>query len=240
MGTAPAVGDRLEGMRVVVTGASRGLGRALAEGFAEEGARVVVTATTTRRLEGTLARLRERGAGAQPLALDLRDRGSIAEAATAAVAVLGRVDALVNNASLLGVRAPLADAPMDDWDEVMAVNLSGTMAFTQALLPAIVQGGAIINVTSGASGRAGWGAYGVSKLGLEGVTRMLREELSDTGVRCVAVNPGGLRTAMRAAAYPGEDPATVPHPSSVLEPFVAIVAGADPGPLIDARDWVAS
>lgn len=231
------MGERLAGMRVVVTGASRGLGRALAEGFADEGARVVATATTTRRLEGTMARLRERGADAQAVPLDLRDRGSIAEAAAAAVAVLGRIDALVNNASLLGVRAPLADHPMDVWDEVVAVNLSGTMAFTQALIPAIVQGGAIVNVTSGAAGRAGWGAYGVSKLGLEGVTTMLREELTDTGIRCVAVNPGGLRTTMRAAAYPAEDPATVPHPSSVLEPFVAIVAGADPGPLIDAREW---
>ena len=231
------MGDRLAGMRVVVTGASRGLGRSLAEGFADEGARVVATATTVRRLEGTLSRLRERGADAQGVPLDLRDAASIAEAAAQAVAVLGRVDAVVNNASLLGLRVPLADHPMNVWDEVLAVNLSGTVAFTQALIPAISQGGAIVNVTSGAAGRAGWGAYGVSKLALEGVTSMLREELAGTGIRCVAVNPGPLRTTMRAAAYPQEDPATVPHPSSVLEPFVAIVAGADPGPRIDAADW---
>jgi NAD(P)-dependent dehydrogenase (short-subunit alcohol dehydrogenase family) len=229
--------DRLAGMRVVVTGASRGLGRALAEGFAEEGARVVATATTVRRLEGTLIRMRERGADAQGVPLDLRDAASIAEAAAQAVAVLGRVDAVVNNASLLGLRVPLADHPMDVWDEVLAVNLSGTVAFTQALIPAISQGGAIVNVTSGAAGRAGWGAYGVSKLALEGVTSMLRQELADTGIRCVAVNPGPLRTTMRAAAYPQEDPATVPHPSSVLEPFVAIVAGVDPGPRINAAEW---
>lgn len=234
------MGDRLAGMRVVVTGASRGLGRALAEGFAGEGARVVVTATTVRRLEGTLARLRERGADAQGVPLDLRDREGIAEAAAQSVAVLGRVDAVINNASLLGLRVPLADHPMDVWDEVVAVNLSGTVAFTQALIPAITQGGAIVNVTSGAAGRAGWGAYGVSKLALEGVTAMLRTELADTGIRCVAVNPGPLRTTMRAAAYPQEDPATVPHPSSVLDPFVAIVAGADPGPRIDAAGWAGS
>lgn len=223
-----------------MTGASRGLGRALAEGLADEGARVVATATTVRRLEGTLSRLRERGADAQGVPLDLRDGAGIAEAAAQAVAVLGRVDAVINNASLLGVRVPLADHPMDVWDEVVAVNLSGTVAFTQALIPAIVQGGAIINVTSGAAGRAGWGAYGVSKLALEGVTTMLREELADTGIRCVAVNPGPLRTTMRAAAYPQEDPATVPRPSSVLEPFLAIVAGADPGPRINAAEWSAS
>lgn len=231
------MGDRLAGMRVVVSGASRGLGRALAEGFADEGARVVATATTVRRLEGTLSRLRGRGADAQGVPLDLRDAASIAEAAAQAVAVLGRVNAVVNNASLLGLRVPLADHPMDVWDEVLAVNLSGTVAFTQALIPAISQGGAIVNVTSGAAGRAGWGAYGVSKLALEGVTSMLRQELAGTGIRCVAVNPGPLRTTMRAAAYPQEDPATVPHPSSVLEPFVAIVGGADPGPRIDAAEW---
>ncbi len=97
--------------------------------------------------------------------------------------------------------------------------------------------GCIINVTSGAAGRAGWGAYAVSKLGLEGVTTMLREELADRRIRCVAVNPGPVRTEMRAAAHPGEDPATVPHPSTVVEAFIAIAAGADPGPRIDAAQW---
>ncbi len=228
---------RLEGMRVVVTGASRGLGRAVAEGFGAEGARVVVTATAVRRLEGTMSRLRERGADVQGVPLDLADPGSVQEAAAQALAVLGRVDCVVNNASVLGERLPLADYPLGLWDSVMAVNLTGTVALTQALIPAISQGGSIINVTSGAAGRAGWGAYAVSKLGLEGVTAMLREELRDTGIRCVAVNPGPLRTTMRAAAYPGEDPQTVPHPSSVVEPFIAIAAGEDPGPRIDAAEW---
>jgi NAD(P)-dependent dehydrogenase (short-subunit alcohol dehydrogenase family) len=232
------VSERLAGMRVVVTGASRGLGRALAEGFAAEGARVVVTATSERHLEGTMARLRSRGAEAHGIALDLGDLDAVAEAAAQTVAVLGRVDVVVNNASLLGRRVPLADYPLDTWEAVMAVNVTGTVAWTQALIPAMSQGGAIITVTSGAAGRAGWGAYGVSKLAMEGVTTMLREELRDTGIRCVAVNPGPLRTTMRAAAYPDEDPATVPHPSSVLEPFIAIAAGEDPGPRIDAAEWV--
>jgi NAD(P)-dependent dehydrogenase (short-subunit alcohol dehydrogenase family) len=228
---------RLAGSRAVVTGASRGLGRALAEAFAAEGARVVVTATTARRAEGTVSRLRERGAEAHAVPLDLRDRGSVLEAAAQAVAVLGRVDVLVNNAGLLGERVGLADHPLDLWDEVVAANLTGTFTLTQALIPAISQGGAVITVTSGAAGRAGWGAYGVSKLAIEGVNGMLREELADAGIRFVAVNPGGLRTKMRAAAYPQEDPATVPHPSSVAPAFVAIAAGDDPGPLVDAREW---
>ncbi len=228
---------RLAGRRVIVTGASRGLGRALAEGVAAEGGRLVVTATSAGRLDATRTAVRERGGEAHPVALDLRDRGSVAAAAAQALAALGRVDVLVNNASLLGERVPLADYPADTWDDVLAVNATGTLALIQALLPGIADDGAIINVTSGAAGRAGWGAYAVSKLALEGITRMLREELADRRIRCVAVNPGGLRTAMRAAAYPDEDPATVPRPATVLEPFLAIAAGADPGPRIDAAGW---
>lgn len=223
-----------------MTGASRGLGRAVAEGFAAEGARLVLTATAERHLEATLAAVRGRGAEAHPVALDLGDRESVASCAAQALGVLGRLDVLVNNAGLLGERVPLAEYPPASWDAVIAVNLTGTLALTQAVLPGMADGGAIVNVTSGAAGRAGWGAYGVSKLALEGVTAMLREELAPRAIRCVAVNPGGVRTAMRAAAYPAEDPATVPHPASVVEPLIAIAAGADPGPRIDARDWGAA
>ena len=220
-----------------MSGASRGLGRALAEAFAAEGARLVLTATSLPRLDAAVAAVRSSGAEAHPLALDLRDRDSVAAAAAEALAVLGRVDVLVANAGILGPRAPLSDLPLDAWDEVMEVNARAQLALFRGLLPGMAEGGAIIAVTSGAAGRAGWGAYAVSKLALEGMVRMLREELSDRGIRCVAVSPGGMRTRMRAAAYPGEDPATLPRPSAVVEPFVAIAAGADPGPRIDAATW---
>ena len=222
---------------MVVTGASRGLGRALAEGFAAQGCRVAATATSLERVEGTLGRMRAQGAQCHGVALDLGDLASVADAASQVVAALGRIDVLVNSASLLGVRSALADHRLDTWEAVMAVNVTGTLALTQALLPAMVQGGAIINVTSGAAGRPGWGAYGISKLALEGMTTVLRDELRDAGIRAVAVNPGPVRTAMRAAAYPSEDPATVPHPSSVVAPFIAIAQGLDPGPRIDAAQW---
>lgn len=228
---------RLDGARVIVTGASRGIGRAIAEGVAAEGGRLVVTATRRANLEALLARLRERGAEAHPVELDLADPGSVRAGAAEAIAALGRVEALVNNASLLGVRRPLAAYPMDVWERVMAVNVTGTLRMTQAVLPAISRGGAIVNITSGAAGRATWGAYAVSKLALDGVTAMLREELADREIRCVGVNPGGTRTAMRAAAYPREDPATVPHPSSRVPPVVAIIAGEDPGPHVEAAAW---
>ncbi len=235
---------RLDGVRIVVTGASRGLGRALAEAFAAEGARLVVTATAVSRLDAVVSsvHLDARGvhsddARVHPVALDLGDRDSVARAAAKAIAELGRVDVLVANAGMLGARTALADHPLDLWDEVMEVNARAQLALVQALLPGMADGGAIIAVTSGAAGRAGWGAYAASKLVLEGMIVMLREELADRRIRCVAVNPGGMRTAMRAEAYPDEDPATLPRPSAVVEPFIAIAAGADPGPRIDAASW---
>jgi NAD(P)-dependent dehydrogenase (short-subunit alcohol dehydrogenase family) len=231
------VPGRLEGARVIVTGASRGIGRAVAEAAAAEGARLVVTATRRANLDAALARLAERGAAAHPVELDLGDPSSVREAASEAIAVLGRIEGLVNNASLLGVRRDLLEYPMDVWDRVMAVNVTGTLRLTQAVLPAMSEGGAVVNVTSGAAGRATWGAYGVSKLALDGVTAMLREELAPRGIRCVGVNPGGTRTEMRAAAYPDEDPATLPHPSGRVAPFIAVLAGDDPGPHVEAAQW---
>jgi NAD(P)-dependent dehydrogenase (short-subunit alcohol dehydrogenase family) len=226
--------NRLTDLRIVVTGGSRGLGRALVEAFVAEGARVVATATKTEHLTSVLAACQGRAEG---VALDLRDPSSTATAASLAVATLGRVDVLVLNAGLLGARAPLADYPMDVWQDVMDVGVTGNLRFIQGILPAMSDDGAIVGVTSGAAGRVGWGAYSLSKLVLEGMMDMLREELAPRRIRCVAINPAGIRTRMRADAYPGEDPATVPHPSSVVAPFLAVAAGVDPGPRLEAREW---
>ena len=198
----------------------------------------MLTATDARHLDAVLAALRARGADAHGVALDLADPASCAAAGAEALGALGRLDVLVNNASLLGERVELAEYPMDVFDDVMAVNVAGTLRLTQAVLPGMADGGAIINVTSGAAARATWGAYAVSKHALDGITLMLRDELAPRAIRCVGVNPGGLRTAMRAAAYPDEDPATLPRPESVVPVFVAIAEGADPGPRVEARDWL--
>lgn len=228
---------RLEGTRIVLTGASRGVGRAVAEAFAREGARLVLTATRGGHLSAALRACADAGAEGHGVELDLGDARSVSRAAAEAVGALGRVDLLVNNAGLLGVRAELAEYPMDVWERVMAVNVTGTLRLVQEVLPAMADGGAILNVTSGASGRPRWGAYSVAKLAIDGITGMLRAELAPRGIRCVAVNPGPARTAMRAAAYPAEDPATVPHPSALVEPFIAIAEGADPGPHVEAAEW---
>jgi NAD(P)-dependent dehydrogenase (short-subunit alcohol dehydrogenase family) len=229
--------ERLRGTRIIVTGASRGLGRAVAEALAAEGATLVLTATRVAHLEAAVEACVRLGGSAEPLELDLGDAASTDSAAAAAVATLGRVDVLINNAGLLGVRALLADYPLDLWEHVMRVNVDGTLRLTQRVLPAMAEGGAIVNVTSGAAGRATWGAYAISKLAIDGITGMLRDELDERGLRILAINPGGVRTAMRATAYPQEDPATLPHPASVTAPFVAVAAGADLGAHVDASQW---
>jgi NAD(P)-dependent dehydrogenase (short-subunit alcohol dehydrogenase family) len=229
---------RLDGVRAIVTGGSRGLGRAVVEAFAREGARVVTTARAPSRLDAVVRDLAGTPGG-PPLALgmELEDPAAVRAAAARAVAHLGRVDVLVNSAAVFGPRAPLAETPAEDLAAALDVNVLGLIALTQAVLPAMSDGAAVVNVTSNAAGRPGAGAYGLTKAAVDAVTAMLRGELAPRGIRCVAVSPGPLRTDMRREAHPGEDPATVPHPRSVTGAFVAIAAGADPGARVDAREW---
>jgi NAD(P)-dependent dehydrogenase (short-subunit alcohol dehydrogenase family) len=226
--------DRDPPLHVVVTGASRGLGRALAEAFLADGHVVAATARSASSLEG----LSGPAGPAHPVAMDLGDGSSVDAAADDLLRVLdARVDLLVNNAGVLGERAILADASMDVLCRDLHVNVCGTLRLTQRLLPYIPAGGAVVMVTSGAAGRPTWAGYALSKLALDAATRMFREESRDRGIRFVGVNPGGIRTGMRAAAYPGEDPATLPAPEEVLPVFRAIARGADPGVRVEAQGW---
>lgn len=227
---------RLDGVRAVVTGGSRGVGRAVAEALAAEGARVVASGRTAASLE-SVSRAPAGPGEIVPAVLELEEPASVADFARAAVRALGRVDLLVNGAGVLGARGPLARADMDELELTLRVGVAGTLRLTTALLPHMSPGGAIVNVTSGAAARPGWGGYGIAKAALDAATRMLRAELAPEGIRVVGVNPGGVRTAMRAAAYPDEDPATVPHPRAVTPVFVAIAEGADPGVRVEAQQW---
>jgi NAD(P)-dependent dehydrogenase (short-subunit alcohol dehydrogenase family) len=229
------VSEQLAGVRALVTGASRGVGRAVAQAYLARGARVAGAARTHKAL---LSLQESAPAGALvALAGDLSDPADARRLADEAAAYLGGIDVLVNNAGLLGLRMPLADYPLDEWERVLAVNLTGLLAVTQGVLAHMPDRGAIINVTSGAAGRPTWGAYSISKLAVDGITAMLRRELRERAIRCVAINPGPARTGMRAAAYPAEDPATVPHPRALVAPFVAVAAGADPGAHVEAGEW---
>jgi len=229
---------RLDGLRAVVTGASRGIGRVVAEAYLREGAIVVATAREAAHLDA-LARESESLPGrlARLIALELEDPAAVRAAADAARAALGRIDVLVNSAAILGERMPLTRTPGEDLVRALAINVAGPVGLVAGLAEVFSERAVVINVTSGAAGRADWGAYGLTKAALNTATRMLADELAGRGVRCVAINPGGTRTDMRRAAYPAEDPATVPHPRAVVEPFVAIAAGAPAAGVVEARQW---
>jgi NAD(P)-dependent dehydrogenase (short-subunit alcohol dehydrogenase family) len=227
---------RLSGVRAVITGASRGIGRVIAEAYLREGAIVVATARELAHLDA-LHRAAEEHPGrlVRTVALELGDPASVRAAAHEARAELGRVDVIVNNAAVLGERGPLTATHGEALVEALAINVAGPVGLVAGLRDVLSDHAVIINVTSGAAGRA---TYGLTKAALNVASQMLADELAARGVRCVAINPGGVRTEMRSAAYPSEDPATVPHPRSVVEPFIAVAAGARADGVIEAREWI--
>jgi NAD(P)-dependent dehydrogenase (short-subunit alcohol dehydrogenase family) len=131
----------------------------------------------------------------------------------------GRLDVLINNAGILGPRVSIIDYPTRDWNQVLRINLSGTFYVSRAAAEIMLsqRSGTIITLSSsvGRTGRGRWGAYAVSKFGVEGLSQVMADEFRERGISAVTFNPGGTRTAMRAAAYPSEDPATVRDPDAV-------------------------
>jgi NAD(P)-dependent dehydrogenase (short-subunit alcohol dehydrogenase family) len=201
----------------IITGAGRGIGRATAELFAREGARVVLCSRTSRELRAALSTIRAAGGEA---AVRVTDIGSPRQARALVRFVVrryGRLDLLINNAGILGPRVPISDYPIRDWQRVLRINLSGTFYVSrEAARVMAAQGhGCIISLSSsvGRAGRAGWGAYAVSKFGVEGLMQVLADELRSVGVCAMTFNPGGTRTAMRAEAYPSEARDRLRHPS---------------------------
>jgi NAD(P)-dependent dehydrogenase (short-subunit alcohol dehydrogenase family) len=194
----------------LITGASQGLGRELALAFAREGARVVVNARSEESIRPVAEEMEDAGAEVLAVAADVSRGGDVERLVGEAVGRFGKLDVLVNNAGLLGPRVAIEEYPADEWRRVIDANLTGPFLVSKTTIPHISQGGSIINVVSGVSveGRAEWGAYSVSKFGVEGLTQILAAELAERGVRVNAVDPGGMRTDLRAAAYPEEDPQT--------------------------------
>ncbi|MBX6324086.1 MAG: SDR family NAD(P)-dependent oxidoreductase, partial [Rhodospirillaceae bacterium] len=170
------------------------------------------------------------GAGATLVPFDLRDHAAIDRLGGALYERHGRLDILVGNAGLLGTLTPLPQIRPEEWDEVLAVNLTANWRLIRSLDPLLrlSPAGRAIFVTSGAAKapRAYWGSYAVTKAALEMLAGIYAAETARTAVRVNLVDPGRLRTRMRARAYPGEDPATVPEPDSVTEVFVALAEEA--------------
>lgn len=232
-GTRPSV-PVMNNPTALITGASRGLGRALAAGLAREGFDLIIDARDRAALDAAAGALRAAGPAAQrpgsravtAIPGDVTDpahRAALADAARAA----GRLDLLVNNAGTLGASPlpALADYPADELRAAFEVNVIAPIALTQLALPLLrASGGAVLNITSDAAveAYAGWGGYGAAKAALEQASNVLAAE--ELAVRVWWADPGDLRTDMHQAAFPGEDISDRPEPSSVVPAFVRLVA----------------
>jgi NAD(P)-dependent dehydrogenase (short-subunit alcohol dehydrogenase family) len=217
---------RLAGKIALVTGASRGIGAAVAERFAAEGAHLILVARTTGGLEEVDDKIRAAGGTATLVPLDLRDFIKIDELAAAIYERFKRLDILVGNAAEFGTFSPLGHIDPKLWGEIIDLNLTANWRLIRAmdpLLRAAEQGRAIF-VTSGiARGpRAYWGPYAVSKAGLEALVKTYAAEIEKTKVRANLIGPGVVRTRLRARVFPGEDPMNLPPPESVAEAFVQL------------------
>ncbi|WP_273886768.1 SDR family NAD(P)-dependent oxidoreductase [Rubrobacter naiadicus] len=221
----------LEGKVAIVTGASRGLGRALALAFAREGASLVLNSRGEEGLRTVAEEAGRFGTGVESVAADVSTAEGARRLVDAAIGRFGRIDVLVNNAGILGPRVRIEDYPEEEWRRVLDVNLTGPFLLCKAAIPHLSEGASIINVVSGVSieGRPEWGAYSVSKFGLEGLTQILAGELADRGVRVNSVDPGGMRTEMRAAAYPEEDPMTLITPEENTAVFLYLASEESAG-----------
>lgn len=237
--------DRLTGKAALVTGASKGIGRGIATAFLKEGAQVFLCARGEEGLTRVSSELESIGPDVGFRAADVGDPEQAKRLVDSALSRFPDLGILVNNASILGKRGPLVDLDAPTWDEVLRINTSSLFYVTRPLLPALIGrgNGSIINVSSsvGRRGKPNWGPYAVSKFGLEGFTQVLAEELRAHGIRVNSVNPGATRTAMRAAAYPDEDPMTLPTPEEIAEVFVYLASDESAsvsGQAFEARDYL--
>lgn len=224
-------GDILKNRVILVTGASDGIGRALAIHAAELGARVILHGRDVRKLEAVYDRIEAIDGALRPsiAVLDLATAGSEAyqSLGTSLEAEFGRLDGLVHNAGILGDRFAIAQYDAAQWQQVMHVNVTAAFALTQVCLPLLLQSddASVLFTSSGVGrrGRAHWGAYAVSKFAVEGLSQVLADEHRGGVLRVNCVNPGPTRTAMRLAAYPAEDRDRLRRPEEVLAAYVYLL-----------------
>ncbi len=222
--------DCLRDRVILVTGAGDGIGRAVALACAAHGATLVLVGRTEGKLEKVYDAI-EKAGYPQPAIVPLnmesatpREYQQLAELLTDE---LGRLDGLLHNAAALGIPSPLQHYDVDIWYRVMQVNLHAPFLLTKACLPLLQRAPdptvVFTSAEVGRRGRAYWGAYGVAKAGLEGLMQTLAHEMEGTPVRVNSLDPGRCRTNLRAKAYPGEDPNTVPLPETVVPSFLYLL-----------------
>lgn len=233
----------LKGRIALVTGASRGIGRAVALGLANAGAHVILLARSVGALEAVDDEIRTAGGAATLLQVDLRKGDRVDQIGPTIYQRWQHLDILVANAGILGPLSPVGHTTDDGFLSTIDINLIANWRLIRTLDPLLKRSdaGRAIFVTSGAaSGKyAYWGAYAASKAGLEALVKSWAAELANTPVRANLINPGATRTQMRAKAFPGEDPASLPAPEALVPLFLEL---ASPqcnrnGETINFRDW---
>jgi NAD(P)-dependent dehydrogenase (short-subunit alcohol dehydrogenase family) len=218
---------RLSGKVALITGASRGIGAAVAERLAREGAHLVLTGRTVGGLEETDDRVRAAGGSATLVPFDLREFIKIDELAAALHERYGRLDILVGNAGEFGVFSPLGHIDPALWSEVVDLNLTANWRLIRAMDPLLraAEHGRAVFVTTALAREAlpYYGPYAVSKAALEAMVRIYAGEVARTRIRANLLDPGIVRTRLRARIFPGENPATVPSPESITDAFMPLV-----------------
>ena len=237
---------KISGTGALVTGASRGLGRALAEALAAKGARVAMVARDAGPLSDAVATIRARGGIAHAIAADIGNKDAVHKIAGQAQGLVGEIGIAIHNASTLGP-VPLRlllDTECEDLAAVLETNLVGPFRLTKILAGAMALrgSGTLVHISSDAAVEAypRWGAYGISKAAQDQLSRVLAAELADTGVRVLAVDPGEMDTKMHADAMPEADPASLQRPADVAKRIVDMIErddAANSGARLVAPSW---
>jgi len=223
--------DLLRERVILVTGAGDGIGRAAAISFAAHGATVILLGKTIAKLEAVYDEI-EKAGGPQAAIYPLKLGGATMEELETLRETIerefGRLDGLLHNAGILGQRKSILDSAVKDWNDVLNVNLTSNFMLTKALLPLLMQSddASMVFTSSGVGrkGRAFWGAYAVSKFGVEGLSQVLADELdSISNVRVNCINPGPTNTAMRRVAYPAESPSVNPFPEQIMPAYLFLM-----------------
>lgn len=224
---------RLENKIALITGASRGIGAAVAKRFAQEGAHVILTARTVGGLEEVDDAIQKlTGKPATLVPLDLRQSDSIDTLGAQIYERFGKLDILVGNAATLGALSPVAHASPSEFEDVFNINVTANYRLLRSCDPLLrlSKAGRVVMVTSGAAlfPVAYWGPYAASKAALEHLALTYAAEIAMTGIRVNLLDPGAVRTAMRAKAFPGENPESLPAPEQITEWFVRLSAADAP------------
>lgn len=223
--------DSLKDRIILVTGAGDGIGKTAALTFAKHGATVILLGKTIAKLERTYDAIVEAGypqPAIIPMDLETATYDHYQEVADTIEQEFGRLDGLLHNAGYLGALTPIQQYDLKMWAQVMHINLTAPFLLTRALIPLLKKSddARILFTSSGVAhaGRAYWGAYGVSKAGQDNLMGILADELeSNTAIQVNSIDPGRVRTRMRALAFPGEDPNTVPSPEDIMPTYLYLM-----------------